>query len=146
MLPIFVSKICVVSTTWLNANRRDPDDQMSLISNLFSIINRQQFSGQHVMNQNGGGRRIEKRDQQQSQRSHQVRPIVSHQSLSPNKRIKLVNGNLLPSDDVLVPNMRVWKFYIDPKSLTSLLLKKLFCTLIRLKNQKKLITENSLRS
>ena len=65
---------------------------MSLISNLFSTINRQQFDGQHVMNQNGGGRRIEKRDQQQSQRSYQARSTISHQSPSPNKMNQTSEG------------------------------------------------------
>ena len=50
---------------------------------------------------------------------HQIRAIVTHQSSSLNKKNETNEGNMLQSDDVMVPNMRVRKFQIDPKKFAS---------------------------
>ena len=57
------------------------------------------------------------------------------------QKMKLIKGNMLQSDHVMVSNMRVRKFQIDPKSLRSLLQTKFLLTLMRMKkSQMKMIT------
>ena len=88
---------------------------MSLISNLIITINRQQFDGQHVMNQREEAGEL--RNGINSKVSAAIRsdPLSPINRLLQTKWIKLVKDNLLPSGDVLVPNMRVWKLNINPK-------------------------------
>ena len=62
-----------------------------------------------------------------SQSSQRIRPIVSHQSPSlSNKGIKLMKRNIKNFDDVMIPNVRVRKLQIDPKSLRGLLLRNFY--------------------
>ena len=42
-------------------------------------------------------------------------PLLLINRLPKQKRIKLMKGNMLQSDDVMLPNMRIRKFQIDPQ-------------------------------
>ena len=44
-----------------------------------------------------------------------------------------MKGNMLQSDDVMVPNIRVRKFYIDPQKFEKFAAQEVFRTVMRLK-------------
>ena len=61
-------------------------------------------------------RSIEKSDEQQkAEHSSDQSDCYSSIGFPKQKRMKLMKGNMLQSDDVMVPNMRVLKFQIDPQ-------------------------------
>ena len=61
-------------------------------------------------------RSIEKSDEEQkSEHSEDQSDCSSYIVFPKQKRMKLMKGNMLQSDDVMVPNMRVRKFQIDPQ-------------------------------
>ena len=118
--------------------------RINLIFRVFLALYRPQFTGQYIMNpsKRRSRRSIEKSDEEQkSKHSSDQSDCYSYIVFPKQKRMKLMKGNMLQSDDVMVPNMRVRKFQIDPKNLRSLLLTKFFLTLMRLKkSQERMIT------
>ena len=78
-----------------------------------------------------GRRSIEKSDGlQKSDQSEDQTHCFSTIAFSKQKRMKIMKGNMLQSDDVMVLNMRVRKFQIDNKKMRNLMLKKYFRTLM----------------
>ena len=72
-------------------------------------------------------RSIEKSDEQQkSGQSSIQRDRYSAIFFSKQKRMKLMKGNMLQSDDVMVPNMRVRKFQIDPQKFEKFAAEEVF--------------------
>ena len=82
-------------------------------------------------------RSIEKSDEEQkSEHSSDQSDCYSSIVFPKQKRMKLMKGNILQSDDVMVPNMKVRKLQIDLQKF-----EKFFLTLMRLKkSQKRMIT------
>ena len=73
-------------------------------------------TGQYIMNpsKRRSRRSIEKSDEEQkSEHSSDQSDCYSSIVFSKQKRMKLMKGNMLQSDDVMAPNIRVRKFQID---------------------------------
>ena len=64
-----------------------------------------------------------------SQNIQRIRVIVTNQSCSLNKKNETNEGELLQSDDVVVSNMRVRKFSIDPQKFEKFTADEVFLTL-----------------
>ena len=57
------------------------------------------------------------------------------------QKMKLMKGNMLQADDVLIPNIRFRKFQIDPQKFERFAAQKVFLILMRLKkNQNRMMT------
>ena len=73
-------------------------------------------------------RSIEKsNEEQKSEHSSDQSDCYSSYIVFPKqKRMKLMKGNMLQSDDVMVPNMRVRKFQIDPQKFEKFAAEEVF--------------------
>ena len=61
-----------------------------------------------------------------SQSIHQIRAIITHQLSSLNKKNETNEGNILLTDDVMLPNIRVRKFQIDPQKFEKFAVEEVF--------------------
>ena len=130
---IFVSKICIfeynliyieyINLMWIWTIR------INLIFRVFLALYRPQFTGQYIMNpsKRKSRRSIEKSDEEQkSEHSSDQSDCSSYIVFSKQKRMKLMKGNMLQSDDVMVPNTRVRKFQIDPQKFEKFAAEEVF--------------------
>ena len=103
--------------------------RINLIFRVFLSLYRLQFTGQYIMNprKRRSRRSIEKSDEEQkSEHSSYQSDCYSSIVFPKQKRMKLMKGKMLQSDNVMVPNMRVLKFQIDPQKFEKFAAEEVF--------------------
>ena len=103
--------------------------RINLIFRVFLSLYKPQFTGQYIVNpsKRRSRRSIEKSDEEQkSEHSSDQSDCYSSIVFPKQKRMKLMKGNMLQSDDVMVPNIRVRKFQIDPQNFEKFAAEEVF--------------------